>query len=125
MPVRIGNSISGLFGVDTITTSSGLKLIPGAPTSILTNLKVTGNPCPGSVAVNGKFPGESTRMEVTTPTPSTVFGHGGGIRTAETPMGLSLHDKELSETVTVFEIFKANPVGFLLKMLTLVGIFVT
>ena len=72
------------------------------------------------------MPGESTRIDVTTPTPSTRFGQGGGTRIAETPIGLSTQDLEFpSRTDTDFRMLRANPVGLLMKSSTSVGIFVS
>ena len=59
------------------------------------------------------FPGSSTITLVTVPFPDTFLGQGGGIRIAEIPIGLSVHDLLLPlPTLTFLVILKEKCTGF-------------
>ena len=70
---------------------------------------------PVSGGVN-PFPGSSTITKSTIPLPPTSFGHGGGISSAEIPIGLSSHDLDLPVPLLPLKsIFALTTVGFVEK----------
>ena len=82
---------------------------------------IAGTPLPGGLT--NPFPGSLTMTSQTLPTPSITLGHGGGTRMADIPTGFCCQDLlRLSETITSFIIFNANPVG-LLPVNTFLGCF--
>ena len=78
--------------------------MPGCTMSTLFNCRATGTTVGASGSgcasggggprggVSNPFPGSSTITSVMTPLPPTSFGHGGGISSAEMPIGLSSQD---------------------------------
>ena len=91
-------------------------MIPASLILISFNLKVAGYPSPPGL---GKpLPGSSTTISVTTPFPFTFLGQGGGIRTAEIPIGLSVQDLVLPvETFIFLVILKAKTTGLVANVL--------
>jgi hypothetical protein len=64
-------------------------LIPGLTGSNLITSRTAGYPVPGGGEY--PFPGESGKISHSFPSPFVSSGHGGGIRIAEIPTGLTLH----------------------------------
>ena len=70
----------------------------------------------GSGGGGGIMGGIITFTVQATPTPLTTFSHGGGIRTAEMPIGFSLHDLVDPVSVRIFpDICTEAITGFSLK----------
>ena len=83
------------------------------------NSKLTGYEGVGSPGLLGgvhPLPGSYITTSVTIPTPDICFGHGGGIREADIPIGLSVQGLATAVPTLVFlVILIATTAGFWLK----------